>query len=91
MCHSYNKHFLLTLILLTTGFLSFAQSSNRENAPYSRYGIGEQRNGLNTVLKGMGSISSAYANPFNVNTDNPASYASLKLTTYEATPLKLMV
>ena len=84
MCHSYNKHFLLTLTLLTTGFLSFAQSSNRENAPYSRYGIGEQRNGLNTVLKGMGSISSAYANPFNVNTDNPASYASLKLTTYEA-------
>jgi hypothetical protein len=32
----------------------------------------------------MGNISSAYANPFAVNYDNPASYASLKLTTYEA-------
>lgn len=84
MCHSYNKHFLLTLTLLSTGIVSFAQNSNKENAPYSRYGLGEQRNGANTVLKGMASISSAYANSFNVNTDNPASYASLKLTTYEA-------
>jgi hypothetical protein len=84
MCHSYNKHFFLTLFILTTGYFSFAQNSNRENAPYSRYGIGELRSGVNTALKGMASISSAYANEYNVNTDNPASYALLRYTTYEA-------
>lgn len=84
MCHNYNKHLVVTLCLLTAGLNSLAQNSNKENSPYSRYGIGEQRNGLNTVLKGMASISSAYANEYNVNTDNPASYATLKLTTYEA-------
>lgn len=62
---------------------NFTTKSNRENAPYSRFGIGEFRNGINPVMKGMGSISAAYSNPFSVNTDNPASYASILLTTYE--------
>ncbi len=62
---------------------NFVTKSNRENAPYSRFGIGEFRNGINPVLKGMGSISAAYSSPFSVNTDNPASYASILLTTYE--------
>lgn len=62
---------------------SFETKSNRENAPYSRFGIGEFRNGINPLLKGMGSITSAYNNPYAVNADNPASYASLLLTTYE--------
>jgi hypothetical protein len=84
MCHNFNKHFFLTLLILTTGFFSFAQNSNRENAPYSRYGIGELRNGANTALKGMATVSSAYYNDYNVNTDNPASYSFLKYTTYEA-------
>jgi len=84
MCHNYAKHFFLFSALLTTGFLSNAQNSNRENSPYSRYGIGELRNGNNTALKGMGNVSAAYSNPYNVNTDNPASYAGLKLVTYEA-------
>jgi hypothetical protein len=83
MCHNYAKHFLLSLSLFS-GFSSFAQNSNKENSPYSRFGLGEQRNGLNVVLRGMGSISSAYSNGYNVNTDNPASYAGLKLVTYEA-------
>ena len=61
----------------------FETKSNRENAPYSRFGIGEFRNGINPLLKGMGSITSAYNSPYSVNADNPASYASLLLTTYE--------
>ncbi len=84
MCHNCAKHFTLSFLLLTAGFSSFAQNSNKENTPYSRYGIGEQRNGLNVPLKAMGNISSAYANQFNVNTDNPATYSVLKYTTYEA-------
>lgn len=84
MFHNYGKA-LLSAALLVQGsaIVSFAQNSNKENAPYSRYGLGEQRNGVNTLLKGMGSISSAYANSFAVNTDNPASYSHLLLTTYE--------
>lgn len=84
MSHNYGKLLLISCISLSGANITLAQNSNRENAPYSRYGIGEQRNGVNVVLRGMGSISTGYASPFTVNTDNPASYASLKLTTYEA-------
>lgn len=83
MRHTYAKS-LLSTVFVITALAANAQNSNKENAPYSRFGIGEQRNGVNTLLKGMGSISSAYTNPYAVNTDNPASYASLLLTTYEA-------
>jgi hypothetical protein len=61
-----------------------AQNSNKENAPYSRFGLGEQYYGTNTPLRGMGYTSAAYSSTTTVNADNPASYASLKLTTYEA-------
>jgi hypothetical protein len=90
MCRNFNKHFFTSALILSTVSPVFAQltnnnsRSNNENAPYSRYGIGEERNGVNTLLRQMGSISSAYASPFAVNTDNPASYAAIRLTTYEA-------
>lgn len=58
--------------------------SERENDPYSKYGIGQLQNGNNTVLKGMGNVTSAFENPFEVNTDNPASYSFLTRTTFEA-------
>ncbi|MFM6945096.1 MAG: hypothetical protein ACKOXV_07475, partial [Bacteroidota bacterium] len=61
----------------------FAQNSNKENSPYSRYGLGEERYGYNAALKAMGGLSIAYSNPFAINTNNPASYAAIKLTTYE--------
>jgi len=32
----------------------FAQNSNKENSPYSRYGLGEERYGFNSALKAMG-------------------------------------
>ncbi len=83
MLHNFGKRLLITGVFLSGFLFASAQNSNKENAPYSRYGIGETRNGVNTLLKGMGSISSAYAHPFAVNTDNPASYSFLKLTTYE--------
>ncbi len=84
MCHSRAKLLFTSAFIVSTTLSAVAQKSNNDNSPYSRIGIGEQRNGVNTLIKGMGSISSAYSNPFAVNTDNPASYASLKLTTYEA-------
>lgn len=86
MCRKLTKRFSLLSIVLVTTLPVIAQTNDPkgENSPYSRFGIGELRNGVNPMLRSMGSVSSAYANPFAVNTDNPASYGSLKLTTYEA-------
>lgn len=89
MFHKPYKCYLLLISIIAVAHSASAQSqaidtkSNRENAPYSRFGIGEFRNGINPMLKGMGGISSSYASPFAVNASNPASYASLLLTTYE--------
>jgi hypothetical protein len=64
----------------------FAQNINRpfDNSPYSRYGIGEFQNAINPAIKSMGSISASFADPYIINTENPASYAHLKHMTYEA-------
>lgn len=84
MYHSYVKRSLLAIVCFLSTFTTItAQNSNKENSPYSRFGIGEFRNGLNPMLRGMGSVSTAYVNEYAINTGNPASYASLKLTTYE--------
>lgn len=58
-------------------------NSTKENDPYSRYGIGDPITGTNVLNRGMGYLSTAYQNATVVNTENPASYASLRLTTYE--------
>lgn len=95
MSHSFVKAITLISLLFLASLKSQAQlfdpqtnvvttRSNSENAPYSRFGLGEWASGINEQIKGMGSISSAYSNPYSINSDNPASYASLKLTTYEA-------
>lgn len=72
---------MLAALALTLPAL--AQRSNRENSPYSRYGLGDVRGGTHLSLRGMGSASTAYANPYSINPDNPASYSTLKFTTYE--------
>jgi hypothetical protein len=93
MCQFHAKYILYFLLIFIFVFrgLSVAQTSTfsnptstRENDPYSRFGIGAPLDGNNAVLKGMGNISTAYENPYSINTDNPASYSFLRLTTYEA-------
>ncbi len=79
------------LLLVASGAASWAQTtssgsnptSGRENNPYSKYGIGEMWNGNNTALKGMGSVSSAWVDPYLINSDNPATYTYFQLTTFE--------
>lgn len=81
---------ILTLSLICAAATASAQievpngNSVKENDPYSRYGIGEPITGTNVLNRGMGYFSTAYQNATVVNTENPASYTSLKLTTYEA-------
>ncbi len=57
--------------------------STQENAPYSRYGIGEIFSGTSVAQRGAGGASVAVSQPFSINTENPASYGNLSLTTYE--------
>jgi hypothetical protein len=67
--------FILSLIMLP----AIAQ----ENSPYSRYGIGLLKEQENIANRGMGGTSIADLSPILVNNLNPASYASLRLTTYQ--------
>ncbi|MES2702555.1 MAG: hypothetical protein V4649_07950 [Bacteroidota bacterium] len=89
MLHHRGKCLVVFLVLIT-GIRAQAQTSSisnplngRENNPYSKYGIGEMVNGNNVILRGMGNVTSAYAHPFSINSDNPASYAFLRRTTFE--------
>jgi hypothetical protein len=82
---------ILTASLICAATAATAQTSTqpngnstKENDPYSRYGIGEPITGTNVLNRGMGYLSTAYQNATAINTENPASYASLKRTTYEA-------
>lgn len=84
--------FFLLVSLLIAGKCAVAQTtasysdplSGRENNPYSMYGIGDLRNSSNAVIRGMGNASSAFADGYRVNADNPASYSWLQRTTFEA-------
>ena len=83
--------FLLFISFFSGASTLFAQTnstsnptSDRENDPYSKFGIGNLQNGNSTVLKGMANMTSAFENPYELNTDNPASYSFIKRTTFEA-------
>ncbi|HEY1869531.1 MAG TPA: hypothetical protein VGG71_00665, partial [Chitinophagaceae bacterium] len=54
----------------------------QDNSPYSRYGLGNMTPSTNIETRGMGSISTAYADPLSINFSNPASYSSF-LSYYE--------
>src|ERR1043165_2953668 len=74
----------ITLICAATAATAQNGNSNKENDPYSRYGIGEPISGTNILNRGMGYATTAFQNSASINTENPASYPSLRLTTYEA-------
>lgn len=66
---------LLSSIWITVGN-AFAQSDL--SSPYSRFGLGDiNTSSPNTILKGMGGISNAITDPYLLNPNNPASYASI--------------
>jgi len=53
------------------------------NSPYSRYALGDLVGGQNIVNAGMGGVAVGYSDFRSVNFVNPASYARLKLTTFD--------
>jgi hypothetical protein len=76
-----------SLILAATFFswypLEAQVTSTREIDVYSRYGIGQILGGTSIAQRASGYASAAVSLPFSLNSDNPASYAALRLTTYE--------
>lgn len=55
----------------------------QENSPYSRYGLGDIIPAQNILNRGLGGLSTAYADVQSVNFSNPASYSEIKLTTLD--------
>lgn len=62
---------LFTFLLIASVIVSFAQ-----NAPYSRYGLGDQIPNTNILTRGMGGLSAGYRDPQIINFNNPASYST---------------
>ncbi len=74
-----------TKVLLAILFFSFTfyTSTAQENSPYSRYGIGNTKLTENVANRGMGGVSIADTSAMIANPTNPASFASLKLTSFQ--------
>lgn len=66
------------LLVAVCGFAQFSA-----NSPYSRFGLGDPMDGNFMALRGMGGIAGAYADPYNINTVNPASYGFLDVTSFD--------
>ena len=74
-----------TVTLFTIYYLLFTSTLSaqpKDNAPYSRLGLGEP---VNSTLSfaGFGGLSAAYIDPLHVNLLNPASYGWLGSATFE--------
>ncbi|MCX6274166.1 MAG: hypothetical protein NTV09_03050 [Bacteroidetes bacterium] len=70
------------LFLFFFAFSVRAQVST--SSPYSRYGIGDLQFGGFSKNLGMGGMGFALSQPFTINFNNPATYSSIALTTFEA-------
>lgn len=80
---------LLALSLTGSQVTALAQISEKEpnatkeNSPFSRYGIGNLSNPVNTQLRGLGGGATAYRDGYSVNAFNPASYSFLHATSFD--------
>ncbi|MCR9289305.1 hypothetical protein OAF63_01330 [Saprospiraceae bacterium] len=81
MSNYWNKNFTLLCFLIFGAATSFAQP--KDNAPYSRFGLGDPLNQFFSSAAGMGGLSATYADPFHVNFLNPASLGHLASATFE--------
>ncbi|NOQ91437.1 MAG: hypothetical protein GQ552_01815 [Flavobacteriaceae bacterium] len=72
------KILLFTFLIITT--FSFAQKTS--SSPYSFFGIGDQAQLKSVEEIGMGLMGGTLSSEYQLSFTNPASYASLKWTTY---------
>lgn len=76
----YRRIFMLATFVFISGVL---QSQTITDSPYSRYGIGEVNTMAFVPQYAMGGTGIALRSPFMINVLNPASYSSMKLTTFD--------
>ncbi|MBX2892315.1 MAG: hypothetical protein KF734_15415 [Saprospiraceae bacterium] len=74
--------FSLVALLLLTNLALFAQP--KINSPYSKYGIGDPVSQFFANHAGWGGQTAAFHDPFHINQLNPASFARLRATAFEA-------
>lgn len=67
---------LVSILLVTT-------ASSQENSPYSRYGLGDIQPAQHILNRGMGGVSVAFADAQTVNFSNAASFANMRIVTYD--------
>ncbi|MEZ4981591.1 MAG: hypothetical protein R2769_08400 [Saprospiraceae bacterium] len=80
--YMHSKYYFLLLLLFPISLIG--QDLVKNNSPYSRLGIGDLFNRNFTAMAGMGGLSAAFQDSRQVNILNPASLASLQMTSFEA-------
>ncbi len=79
-----NSLLIASFILLAFPSIGYAQIDvENANSPYSSIGIGNVPNSGFAMNRSLGGITTAFISPVNINYHNPASYASIRLTTLE--------
>jgi len=82
------KIFIVHISIYCLLFTISVDAQNYSVSPYSRYGIGELQDNGFAKSAALGGSAIALQNdtltPFFINALNPASYASIRLTTFEA-------
>lgn len=76
---NYKTAIILLGLLLMVYQLAFSQAAS----PYSRFGLGYLHSPVFSSNKAMGELAAPFASSVNINSANPASYASLTRTTIE--------
>lgn len=71
------------IFLFISALFIYTLATAQENSPYSRYGIGDLIPNRNMVARGMGGISTGYADYQSINLSNPAALGSLSSTTFD--------
>ena len=74
---------LKLIFLYSSVFFSSHLASAQENSPYSRYGLGDIVPNRNIVSRGMGGISTGYADYLSINLSNPAALSKLLVTNFD--------
>lgn len=65
-------------VLWAFAMTSFLRLSAQENAPFSRYGLGDIYPSQNIATRGMGGVATTYYHDQAINSVNPASYSALR-------------
>jgi len=78
-----NKTITILCCLLISAFVSNTLlAQNRISSPYSRFGVGELYNNINTYNLSLGGTAYALRDPLHINVSNPASYTAFDSTSF---------